>query len=600
MWPFVGSILDDKEDHPFQVFITGLALSVGLLATVLYGLGVTPARLVTPFVVLSVIIIGWAVGLLVNPGWLSPQDWLTYWRETLHSWRQRPFEALLLLAVLSVLAVGLIHATYYPFIGDDVLTRYGLQAQAIYQERRIPSSVWGYPPLAPLTFVSTWFAAGIPNEQLAKLFPIIMGAGTLGATFLLGKQIVHERAGLLAAALVAVTPLFANNLVIAYVDIPTAFPLTMAIYYMLRWWDSGDVTHALLAGTLTGIGLITKQSALTWLPSLLLVPVLWAWTHRDTFIIDRWRRLGNGLFGALFPVIAIAAPWYLRNIEIGGWENTLPVAGLFHLLDQQTGLLGLLPPLAWVQDFGPLTAILYTAGWGLGIWAALQQARKLPHADQRDLPADLILAGFALPYWLAWWSNFSFDARFLLQILPIMAIWTARPLSNWIEQVAAIEAHALLRTTAALLVVGVVALFGARGILGGPYRAIVAPFASYEDRLRHAKGDMIALVQYTRSNLDPDTDRLMLMDERMAYYLTEFDVAVMYPLTLADLAETDYLIHASGVFTIYSDRLGYDESEFYQHIWNPEVFETVYETNGIHVMRVLRSSPPDAADRDEP
>jgi hypothetical protein len=202
----------------------------------------------------------------------------------------------------------------------------------------------------------------------------------------------------------------------------------------------------------------------------------------------------------------------------------------------------------------------------------------------------------ALPYWLAWWTRFSFDTRFLLLILPVMALWTARPLawaSGWIGERVRLP-RAVWRVVGAGLLAALMA-WGARDRLGGVYRAVFYPFDSDVERLRHAKGSMVDVVLYIRANLDPETDRLMLMDGRMAYYLPEYDTTVMYPLRLADLEGYDYLVHSSSIYSVYNNRLGWADSEFYRYVWDTRVFEPVYESGGVHVMRILRTDVPEGA-----
>ncbi len=608
LWPLVGRWLQEEESTPLQAALTALALSVGGLALAMFWAGIAPGQWLNGPFALSMVGLGFGAGLAAHPQWVAPRRWLAYWRRQWQRLKQLDGEALLLWALIGVLAIILVHALYYPFIGDDVLVRYGPQAKAIYAAHRIPDSVWGYPPLVPLGFVATWFAAGGPNEHLARLLAFVMAAGTLGATYLMGREMLGRSGGPIAAVLVALTPLFINNATLAYTDIPTAFPLALSLFYMLRWWQSGRGRDALLTGLLAGVALFTKQSALMALAGLLAVPLLRLLAVRG----ERQTAL-LGLAAMLLPPLAIAAPWYVRNALIGGWGNVIPIAGQYHLLGASPDVRGLLPPLMWPSAFGlPLTTI-YTAGWIWGIIGAARQGWRVlrlhlfpsPYSGERGvrptdptgvkpLPTDLILAFAAFPYWLAWWWRFSFDPRFLLLILPPMAVWSVRPLATgaaWITQHISLP-RTLWRVGGALLLAALL-VWGARERLGGVYRAITQPFASDEEKLLAVKGTLYRLVLYARQNLDPRRDRLYLMDERLAYYLSDFEVKVGYPLTLAELEGYDYLFHSSSIYAIYGDgRLGWQNSEFYRHAFDLTVFEPVYEVEGVHVMRILRTSLP--------
>lgn len=609
LWPLVGRCLHGEEDTPLQVALTALALSVGGLTLAMFWAGMAPGQWLSGPFTLSVVGLGLGAGLALYPQWVAPHRWLAYWRRQWQRLKRLDGEALLLWALTGVLAIIFINALYYPFIGDDVLVRYGPQAKAIYAAHRIPDAVWGYPPLVPLGFVATWFAAGEPNEHLARLLAFMMAAGTLGATYLIGRQVLGRSDGLIAAALVALTPLFINNATLAYTDIPTAFPLTLALFYLLRWWQSGRGRDALLVGLLAGVALFTKQSALMALAGLFAVPLL-----RLLAVQGERRAALWGLAAMLLPPLAIAAPWYVRNALISGWGNIIPIAGQYHLLAARPDVRGLLPSLLWPGAFGLLLAIIYALGWMWGIVSAVRQSwqvlrpRPLVAADHSPLsaggeggrgvrlaPTDLILAFAAFPYWLAWWWRFSFDPRFLLLILPLMAVWSVRPLTAgmaWAVQHVRLP-QALWRVGGALLLI-VLLVWGARERLGGVYRAATQPFASDEEKLLAVKGTLYRLVLYARQNLDPQRDRLYLMDERLAYYLSDFEVKVGYPLTLADLKGYDYLFHSSSIYAVYGDgRLGWEDSEFYRHAFDPAVFEPVYEVEGVHVMRILRTSLPD-------
>ncbi|MEJ2147969.1 MAG: glycosyltransferase family 39 protein [Chloroflexota bacterium] len=599
LWPLADRLLrrESSDSSPLLVGLTALSLSLGWLSLGMFWLGMLPGRWLVGPAVLGIVALGWAVGLVLNWKWVAPRRWWAYWREGWARLWRFDLESLLAWTILGSLLVIAIHALYYPFLGDDTLSRYGLQAQLIYRAGHIPPAVSGYPPLAPLTFVATWLAAGQANEHLAKILPVVMAAATLGATYLLGRRLSGRQAGLIAAALVAVTPLFVRNATLAYTDIPTTFPLTLAVLYVLRWWDSGRARDAALAGVLIGIALFTKQSALTWLASLAVVPFVWLLATRHQPLAGRWRRMLSGLAGIILPALLIAGPWYARNALLDGWPNVLPIAGLYHLRSEMAGWRGLLPSLGWPDDFGPVLPLFYVSGWIVGLFGAGRLGWRSLQGQESGPPADLILAIVAVPYWLAWWLRFSFEARFLLLILPLLAVWAAR-LIEWAADRLGERVHLprlLWQIGGGALLAGLLFL-GVRARLGGVYEFITHPFASDDERLLHARGRLYDLVLYIRSTLDPSRDRIVLMDGRLAYYLLEYDPVVMYPQRLSDLEGFDYLVHSSSIFAVYNDRLGLRDSEFYQHVFDPLIFEPVYVSDGVHVMRILRTDIPSPAE----
>ena len=367
----------------------------------------------------------------------------------------------------------------------------------------------------------------------------------------------------------------------------------MAVLYASRWWDSGKLQDAVLADVLAGLAIFTKQSALTWLVSLETIPVLWCIATQRQVIARRRQRVVEGLDGIAIPAIVIALPWYVRNGLLSGWGNVLPVAGLYHLLETKTGWLGLLPTLAWPRDFGQVLAWAYASGWVVGTTLAAWQGWRILKGKQDTVPTDLILAVMIIPYWLVWWTTFSFDPRFLLLILPLKAIWAARLLAwgvTWLGERVRMPRLAG-RIGGAALLLGLL-LWGSQDRLAGVYWAVAQPLATDEQKLLRAKERFYSLVLYIRENLDPENDRLMLMDGRMAYYLRDFDTLVCYPIMLADLEGYDYLVHSSSIFAVYNERLGWNNSEFYRHVWDPLIFEPVYESDGVHIMRILGADLP--------
>jgi 4-amino-4-deoxy-L-arabinose transferase-like glycosyltransferase len=403
--------------------------------------------------------------------------------------------------------------------------------------------------------------------------------------YLVGREVGGRRLGLNSAVILALTPMFFQNATIDYTDIPTAFPLTLGLFYILRWWKSDSIRNALWAGILLGVALFTKQSAFTWIASYAAIYVLWLLNSRKVSS-SKIRLLS---FVALFlPPILIAGGWYIRNYQLTGF--VFPISGLYHILGGHTGILGIVPPLAWIRDFGYSLTPLYAIGWVIGLGFAIRQGIDAVRFRVDTVPVHLIFGLIAVPYWLVWWQSFSFEARFLLLILPIMAIWASYTLLWLIDWLDARRAIPML-VTRSLIAVTLLAMFffASRGHLGAVYYALTRPFASEEDRLRHIQPTLYDLATYIRSHLDPTSDHIMTMDGRLLYYLPEYSITSTYPLRLSDLSGYDYLVSTANIYGIYDGRLGWNQSEFFQHVWDSTLFQSVYESNGAHIMRILRS-----------
>lgn len=599
LWPLVDRLLASHPD-PLLKALTTLSLSTGFVTFSLFGVGLLPGRWIVPWAGIVVPMIALALGTVVNPGWLAPGRWRMYWQRVLQRLFRFDLESLILWAVLLSILIVIINALYYPFIGDDVLTRYGQQAQAIYRAGRLPANLWGYPPLVPLLYVLSWFGAGGPNEHLARLVVAVMAVGVIGATYVLGRQTLGRRGGLAAAALIAFTPMFVDNATLAYTDLPTTLPLTLAVVYAVRWWQSGTKVDALLAGLLIGVAIFTKQSGLLWLPGLLAIGVGWPIATRQQTHPGRWQRMGAGLVWMLLPALLVGLPWYMRNALLKSWGQAVPIAGAYHVAAEGAGMLGLLPPSVEPAWYGWVPGVFYAVGWVAGLILVARAIWQTVQGRVVNLPFDLLLSAFIIPYWLAWWTRFSFSSRFLLLVLPMMAVWGARVIL-WLAD--RINRHLRFQRMGWRIAAGVgfigLAVWGAQNRLGGIYRTVTQPFATDSVRLESAKRDLADLVRYVQEHFVPGQDRIWLMDSRMAYYLSDYDPAVGFPTTLAQLEGYDYIVHLSSIYAIYGNgRLGWEDSEFYRYAFDERVFEPIYDSDGVHIMKILRTTPPPESDGD--
>jgi hypothetical protein len=212
-----------------------------------------------------------------------------------------------------------------------------------------------------------------------------------------------------------------------------------------------------------------------------------------------------------------------------------------------------------------------------------------------------LLTGVAfLPYWLAWWTQFSFDARFTLIFMPLVGVWAAlilHDLSGRIE--GRISVPAWFSRLLTILTLVPLSLLATHSRWGGVYRALTQPLASYDARVAEVNSRSYELSQWVIHNLDPAETRIAVMDGKMLYYLIGYDVTQMYPLNLDSLEEFDYLIHSSSLFAVYGPTLGWETSEFYQHIWDPMIFEPVFVSDGVNIMRVLRTTLPTPEERQQ-
>lgn len=415
-YPWTAWLLARHADSGWLPILLALALAVGALTLLMFGQAMLGIRFNL-----------WAITLpylaLMLPGW-----WL--WRrdriglvlpQMPASWIARL--ALALIGLVS--AAVLLNAVYWPFYRDDTLGIYARYAKLMAETGtlvpfagRDDAFYQAYPIQMPLAYTYTYLASGWLNEYLARLIPALFSLGCLPAAFVLGKIVYHERAGWLAALLLATTPTVARWASSGYVDLPMAFLYTLSATFAWRLWRDGRPLDALLAGVTMGLAAWTKNAA------LLGMVFLAAWLAYGWFK----RRFGWRLaLLALAACAIIAAPWYARN-----WLKARLIV----------------PPTAWVEQAEPSLANLLIfimlpdnfalTGWLIvgGVVNAVLNVitrvgtRRAASQDQDYLArSHLFLLLWTLPFFVVWWLLVSYDPRFLLLFLPLLAVLAG----NWLS-----------------------------------------------------------------------------------------------------------------------------------------------------------------------
>ncbi|MDP6651840.1 MAG: hypothetical protein QGF90_07015 [Gammaproteobacteria bacterium] len=169
---------------------------------------------------------------------------------------------------------------------------------------------------------------------------------------------------------------------------------------------------------------------------------------------------------------------------------------------------------------------------------------------------------------------FSYDARFLLTVLPFYAVLTGKGISDFWLLLSRYGygglRHSAVRHTLVMLIAGV-GITQAR--LGGSIRWLTHHNATYAERLTRAKGDLYPAVEYLRDQTDPES-RTYSTDGRITFYLIERPITVGYPLNTSELQGYDYFVVGSWAKSVYNalglinHPLDYlDEMENFQRVY---------------------------------
>ena len=365
---------------------------------------------------------------------------------------RRLWPNLLSLAVIG--AIGLcctaivFNAVYWPFDAGDALALYAPFGKFLYQTSTLPIGdriYEAYPMLVPMSYALTHWAAGGVNESLARLVPALMAVGVIGAGGALARDVGSPRTGLVASGLIAVTPLFGRWAPTGYTDVPAALYVGLSALFAWRWWIDGESRAAWLAGIAAGLAFWTKNSTLTLLPSLVVILVsrrFFRSRAAEPRATSTW--IAGGALAC--AVVLVAGPWYLRNVLLFGFFVPPTV-----LIDRAQHTIGALLVMLRAGEYFGASGWVFTAG-------LLYGAARLFSGDRRQSGRWWFLLAFALPYLAAWWWLASYEARFLVTLLPILATMGALAIDDLATLLEArLTPRAVLRVAIAAAAVTVIA-----------------------------------------------------------------------------------------------------------------------------------------------
>ena len=160
-----------------------------------------------------------------------------------------------------------------------------------------------YPPVVTCVTGALYFALPVVPVTAQAVVWAFLAVGTL-AVFGLGRRLLDDDAGLLAAFLFATAPFVVFSLLNFQLDLPLAAMVALALYTIARTEDLSVRRWTLGLGLVLGLGMLTKPPFAAYLSG----PLLWiAW--RALRAPDRRVRLLR-LLAAVGVATAVALPWY--------------------------------------------------------------------------------------------------------------------------------------------------------------------------------------------------------------------------------------------------------------------------------------------------
>jgi hypothetical protein len=325
----------------------------------------------------------------------------------------------------------------------DVL-EYHLQAPKEFFQlgaiRFLPHNVYANMPLgaemhalAAMVVTQDWYAGALVGKVVMACFALLAAA----AIYAFGCRFLSPAAGVVGAIAYLTTPWVLTVSAEGLIDAVLGCYTLLAIYALILWRQALDqklpevaVRRLILCGLMAGAAVACKYPAVLFVA----LPVVGFVAGSNVVPRDRRSRL-YGVVVLLAAMAVPAGPWFVKNWVLAG-NPTYPL--LYSIFGGTTRTPAKdaqwrrahAPPNYSPQDLGErIHRAFVSSDWLgmamvplalLGVAGALLRRRR----DRQDQKAILVLAlaGYCVLYFLLWWLLTHRIDRFLVPLLPIVAV----------------------------------------------------------------------------------------------------------------------------------------------------------------------------------
>lgn len=257
-------------------------------------------------------------------------------------------------------------------------------------------------------FAVSYLTDSTASYVVGRALVSTLGTATVLLAYMVGRRFLSPAAGLIGAALLAVSPVHIGNSHFATNDVPMTFFVVLSYLFLWQVYTRGWTRDYVLAGAVIGLGVSTK-----YLPVVLLISLALAHAFRLRNETGTWRTVLHGwsrlvmAVAVAFVAFAVTSPYVLLD-----WRTAIHDYGAQSALSSAAGC----------QNCG-LNFVPYltqTLGWSIG-W----------------VPYLLALVGLAS---LAWTRGESLRRGILFASLPILLFLLVgsqrQPWPRWIVPIA--------------------------------------------------------------------------------------------------------------------------------------------------------------------
>lgn len=254
-------------------------------------------------------------------------------------------------------------------------------------------------------FATLLYADPSPIVLPARWANVALALGVIAATMRLGARLGDAPAGVVAAVLLAASPLHAEISALVRTDIMVSLFTVLALLAAVKVAEQGRARDLMVAGLWMGTAVATK-----WPGAVLALGPLaaWGWAHRNDR--RRWPLGGAILAAAMLAAMAVLMPpLWLRPLDVwAALKNEMQPAHVGATGGDWLYNLGWYLNILWARGLG-WAALLVPAGIALLVW-------------QRRWPALLILVLPLAALLLVLCSQANVWQRWLVLPLPLLAL----------------------------------------------------------------------------------------------------------------------------------------------------------------------------------
>jgi len=319
-------------------------------------------------------------------------------------------DALLIVISAVIVAFYFFHAFAVPFTSWDAIASYNSWAVKITRGRTLEdvgtSGFSLYPLGVPLSYTWVYLVSGEIIARAAHGVSPIFGVVALAYCFLFAREL--RSSGALAVFLALLSPLFATHLIAGYADLPSAAFTIASAFYLIRGLRSeGNSSDLVLAGVMAALALWMKP---TGFYVLVAAPI--------AYLAARGRHASIRGISAVLLGETVSVPWLLYALVTRGpaayVQDAQALSSAGELWGQQN------PDL--VVRLERAVNSLAVAGNSLSVAPGLLLLLAgLVYTASRERSVRCVAIFYVALFLPIWLLLFSYDARYLVSFLPLMA-----------------------------------------------------------------------------------------------------------------------------------------------------------------------------------